>query len=325
MNDAVLPPYESKGAKYRLAVLRGSELATLLPLFTDAFGSGRFTAEWLERKYACEYDGLRAFCCVAFGEDGMPAGSVGVLPWPARYGDRVEGAGQMVDVATGSAHRGRGLFVRLAELAREVCGDAGLSFLFGFPNEAAYPIWMNKLGYEHIHDLLEHRLRVRTIWAERVARRVSPLRSPYERYVERTLTTRAVDGRALENSLLRDGFAGIERDDAFFDYKFRFTGSRIVGLDGGRAWLNLQRGLFVGDLEAASNGDFARTARALQHLAARLGTHQILFQASKDTRFSAALGTRFEQTAGLPVIYLNLNSAIPREKLRFTFGDLDNF
>jgi hypothetical protein len=324
MDDAVLPCYESKGAKYRLAVLRGSELARLLPLFADAFGSGRFTAEWLERKYACEYDGLRAFCCVAFGEDGEPAGSVGVLPWAMRYADRIEGAGQMVDVATGSAHRGRGLFVRLGELALQVCEDADVSFLFGFPNEAAYPIWMNKLGYEHIHDLLEHRLQVRTIWAERVAQRVSPLRSLYHRYVDRTLSARAADERALENSLLRDGFAGIERDHSFFEYKFRFAGSRILSLDGGRAWLNVQRGLFIGDLEASSDSDLARTIRELKRVARRLGMHQIVFHASTETRFSGSL-PGFRSSPGMPVIYRNLRSQIPSARLRFTFGDFDNF
>src|SRR5206468_4157418 len=100
-------------------------------------GSGQFTADWLERKYGCEHRGLGAFVCSAFGEDEQPAGSVGVLPWPMRFGDRIETAGQMIDVATGSAHRGRGLFVRLAEMAREVCEAAGVGFLFGFPNEAA--------------------------------------------------------------------------------------------------------------------------------------------------------------------------------------------
>jgi hypothetical protein len=248
-----------------------------------------------------------------------------VLPWPVRLGDRVETAGQMVDVATGSAHRGRGLFVRLAEMAREVCETAGVSFLFGFPNEAAYPIWMNKLGYQHIHDLVEHRLQVRTIWGERVASRVDALRPLYDRRVERTLNAYAAADPALENSLMREGFAGIDRNEAFFAYKSSFTGSRVVAVDGGRAWLNVRHGLLVGDLEASSDADLARTTRALQRLTRRLGVHQILFQASKDTRFSASLANQFRAGPGMPVIYRNLNSQIPSERLRYTFGDFDNF
>jgi hypothetical protein len=300
-------------------------MAPLLPLFGDAFGPRPFTAEWLKRKYACEYHGLAGFSCVAFQQDGQPAGSVGVLPWPVRFGDHVEAAGQMVDVATGSAHRGRGLFMRLAEMAREVCEAAGVSFLFGFPNEAAYPIWINKLGYQHIHDLVEYRFPVRTIWAEKVARRSGTLRPFYERHVHRALNAYVAADPVLENSLVREGFAGIDRNGSFYAYKASFAGSRVVALDGGRAWLKVRHGLLLGDLEASSGADLATTTRELERLARRLGVHQIVFQASKDTRFSASLVSPFRAVPGMPAIYRDLNSRIPSEKLRYTFGDFDNF
>jgi len=316
---------EVRGETYRLAVLHGPEMAPLMPLFRDAYGPGRFSPEWLTRKYSCEQDGVCGFSCVAFTEGGEAAGSVGVLPWPVRFGDRVEVAGQMVDVATGSAHRGRGLFVLCAEMAREVCETAGVAFLFGFPNEAAYPIWVNKLGYQHSDDLVEYRLPIRTVWAERVARRVGALRPLYERHVERTLRAYAAADPVLENSLLLEGFAGTDRDGAFHEYKSSFAGSRVLALDGGRVWLNVRHGLLVGGLEASSEADLDKTVRALKRLARRLGVHQILFQASKDTRFSPFLADRFRTLPGMPVIYRNLRSQIPSEKLRFTFGDLDNF
>ena len=319
------PIFESKGATYRLAALRGTEMAPLLPLFHDAFGHGDFSPEWFGRKYAYGHGGVSAFACVAFDEDGQAAGSVGLLPWPVRYGDRVEVAGQMVDVATSSAHRGRGLFVRLAELVRELCEAAGVAFLYGFPNEAAYPIWINKLGYAHSDDLVEYRLPVRTVWAERLAQRAGPLQGAYDAHVGRALARRAPDDPVLENSLVVDGLAGIGRDREFHAYKSAFGGSRVVSLDGGRVWLRVKHGLQIGDLEASSEEDLERSVRALQRLAARLGVHQILFQASKDTRFSRVFGERFRTFPALPVIHRNLSSEIPAEKLRYSFGDLDNF
>jgi hypothetical protein len=316
---------EVRGQTYRLAVLCGPEMEPLLPLFHDAFGSAAFSLDWLTKKYACEFGGIAGFACVAFTDGGEAAGSVGVLPWPVRFGDRVEVAGQMVDVATGSAHRGRGLFVLCAQMAQEVCEATGVGFLFGFPNEAAYPIWINKLGYRHSDDLVEHRLPIRTIWAEKVARRAGPLRPLYERYLARTLDAHAARDPALENSLLREGFAGIDRDRAFHEYKSFFAGSRVLDFNGGRVWVNVRHGLLVGDLEASSEAEMEKTTRALERLARRLGVHQILFQASKDTRFSSFFGKRFRTLPGMPVIYRNLGSEIPSEKLRFTFGDLDNF
>jgi len=316
--------FEAKGARYRLAALRGSDLAPVLPLFLDAFGR-EFDARKLERKYTCEEGGLAGFVSVAFADNGEAAGSVGVLPWPVRFGDRSEVAGQMVDVATSNAHRGRGLFVRLADHAREVCESAGVAFLFGFPNDAAYPIWMNKLGYEHIHDLVEYRVPVRTAPVERVARRAGALGGLYERHVTRTLRPYVPADPVLENSLVVEGFAGIDRDREFHAYKAAFNGSRVLAVDGGRAWVNPQHGLLIGDLEASSEADMDASLRSLVRLARRLGLHHVVFQVSRGTRFSPFFESRARTLPGLPVIHRNLSSQIPADRLRFTFGDLDNF
>jgi hypothetical protein len=247
-----------------------------------------------------------------------------VLPWPVRLGDRVELAGQLVDGAIAGEYRRRGLFVGLAETVRELSEAAGISFLFGFPNGESYPAFVRHLGYQHVHDLVEYRLPVRTVWAERVARPRGTLRPLYERYVRGALSAHFAD-QAFENSLLHEGFAGTDRDRAFHAYKSSFAGSRVVSVDGGRAWLKVERGLLVGDLEASSEADLDRTAHALERLGVRLGVHQIMFQVSKGTRFSPFFESRFRTLPGLPVIHRNLGSRIPIEKLRFTFGDLDNF
>jgi Acetyltransferase (GNAT) domain len=311
-NPSLAETVELRGTTYRVTTVAGAELNSLIPLFRDAFAGRDSSLEWLQAKYSCERQGVGAFVCVAFDEAGEAAGSVGLLPWQARYGDRTEIAGQMVDVATGNAHRGRGLFVALADRTRELCEASGVNFLFGFPNEAAYPIWMNKLGYEHVHDLVSYRLPVRTLWAERLARRSRPLRTIVERHVRRTLHKRAPVDPVLENR-------------AFHSYKAAFGGGQVVELDGGRVWLVIRHGLLVGDLEAASNANLERTLEALKGLARRLGVHQIVFQASKDTRFSPIFAARSDVSQGLPVIYRDLGSQIPKEKLGFVFGDLDNF
>ncbi len=300
-------------------------MAPLLPLLHDAFPGKVFTQDWLSKKYACESEGLSGFACVAYDESGKAAGSVGVLPWPVRYGERVETAGQMVDVATAPAHRGRGLFVLCAEMARQVCEDAGAGFLFGFPNEPAYPIWINKLGYEHIHDLLAFRLPVATVWAERLAAKVAPLRRPYELYAERGIAKRAPHDGVLQNSLLAEGFAGVDRDAAFHQYKTAFTGCRVVELDNGRVWVEVGYGLLVGDFDGQTEAGLLAEVASLRSLARRLGLHHVLFQASQDTRFTRFLTPTFRTTPGMPVIYRNLSSQIPSERLRFSFGDFDNF
>jgi hypothetical protein len=302
-------------------------MAPLAPLFRTAFGRRFFTPEWLERKYACEYQGVPGFSCTAFTARGEVAASLGVLPWQIRFGDHIEVAGQLVDAATADRHRRRGLFGRLAETVRELCRAAGISFLFAFPhaNGSSFPAFVGKLGYRHIDDLVEYQLPIRTVWAERIPERAGAARSLYERHARRTLSGRGAADLGLENSLIADGFAAVGRDHAFHEYKTSFGGSEVLALDGGRVWVKVSHGLLIGDLEASSEADLDRTERALKRLAVRLGVHQIVFQVSTDTRLSRFFGDRFRTRLGLNVVYLDLGSQIPAEKLRFTFGDLDNF
>ncbi len=317
---------EVGGRTYRLACVRGPEMGPLVPLFLESFRRPDFNLDWLKKKYACEYEGIGGFSCVAFTEGGQAAASFGILPWPIRFGDRTEIAGQAVDAATHHEHRRRGLFTRLANMARQVCESAGVSFLFALPHPqgGSYPGFVRNLGYKHIDDLVEYRLPIRTIWMERVARRVGPLHGLYERHLRRTLRSHLPVDSVLDNSLLSEGFAATRRDQAFHDYK-AFAGNRVLAVDGGRVWLNISRGLLVGDFEASSEAEMERTVWALEGLAVRLGTHQILIQASKDTRLSRFFADRFPPLPCLAVVYQNLRSQIPAEKLRFTLGDHDNF
>ena len=315
-----------RGATYRLARVHGPEMRPLVPLFRTEFRRRDFTLDWLQKKYAGEYQGVKGFACVAFAAGGEAVASFGVLPWPILFGDRTELAAQAVDGATHHQHRRRGLFTSLGEMAREICESEAVSFLFGFahPQGPSYPGLVRNLGYTHVDDLVEYRLPISTFWTERIARRLGPLHGFYARHRDRTFSDYAPTDPVLANSLLSDGFAATRRDRSFHVYK-SFTGSRVLAMDGGRVWLKVRRGLNVADLEASSEAEMEHTTRALERLATRLGTHQILFQSSKDTRFTRFFEKRFPSFPCLTVIYRNLCSQIPVDKLRFTFGDLDNF
>lgn len=314
----------SHGETYRIAVLYGREIEVISPLLLEVFGPRGFTPDWVRRKYACERDGARAFACVAFGDDGRPVAVVGALPWPMRHGERTELATQLADCATSPAHQGRGLHVRLVELVHELSAAAGMTFVFRFSNDLSFAITTSKLGYTPLDDLVEYDLPVRTLWAERVARRAG-LAAAYGRHVER-VTERYVDhGAPLASSALAEGYAGVDRDRVFFDYKEAFEGSRVLRLEGARAWLRVRHGLLVGDMEADSDAELGRGLEALQQLGRRLGVHRILFQASPDIRLSRYLATRFPEARTRHISCFDLSSKIPRDALRFTFGDIDTF
>jgi predicted N-acetyltransferase YhbS len=314
----------SRGETYRIAVLYGPEIEVVSPLLLEVFGPRGFTPDWVRRKYACERDGARAFACVAFAADGRPVAVVGALPWPMRYGERRELATQLADCATSPAHQGRGLHVRLVELVHEVSAAAGMTFVFRFSNDLSFAITTSKLGYTPLDELAEYNWPVRTVWAERVARRIGQ-GAAYDRHVER-VTHPLLDAEPpLASTVLAEGHAGVDRDRAFFDYKEAFGGSRVVNLDGARVWLTVRHGLQVGDMDADTDEELGRGLDALTRLARRLGVHRLLFQAAPDIRLSRFLATRLPQTRTRHISCFDLSSKIPSHSLRFTFGDIDTF
>jgi hypothetical protein len=247
-----------------------------------------------------------------------------VLPWPFRHGDRTELAAQIGESSTATAHRGRGLFVRLVQLAHEVCDAAGMAFVIRFPNENSFPITVSKLGYTHLGDLVEFRQPVKTIWAERAAGRAG-LGAAHGRYAARVMRSASEPGPALVSSVLAEGYAGVDRDPEFLAYKATFGGGRVLRLDGARAWLAVRHGMLVGDVEAPSDDELGRGLDALTSVARRLGVHRLLFQASGDLRLARVLAGRIPEGGRRPVAYFDLRSRIPPDALRFTLGDIDTF
>lgn len=316
--------FSTHGETYRIAVLRGDDVDVISPLLLKVFGPRGFTPEWVRRKYAWERDGARSFACVAFDGDERPVANVGVLPWPIRHGRRVELAAQLADCATSADHRGRGLHARLVALVHEVADSAGMTFVFRFSNDLAFSITTTKLGYTPLDDLVEFHPRIRTVWAERVARRVR-LADAFDRHVDRRVRESIDAGPPLESSVLREGFACTDRDRALLDYKERFEGSRVLQLDGARVWLRVCHGLLIGDMAAESDAEFNRGADALERLAARLGVHRVVFQASPGIELSRRLGARYPLASTRHVSLFDLCSRIPLDALRFTFGDIDTF
>ena len=113
---------------------------------------------------------------------------------------------------------------------------------------------------------------VHTLWAERLSRRAG-LGEAYDRHFERLTDPILATEPPLASSVLAEGFAGVDRDRAFFDYKTAFGGSRVVNLEGARVWLAVRHGALVGDMSAASDVELGRGLDALQRLARRLGAH----------------------------------------------------
>ncbi|MDH5493683.1 MAG: GNAT family N-acetyltransferase [Myxococcales bacterium] len=79
--------------------------------------------------------------------EGSIAGIYAVQMVRMRVDGELRLAAQSVDTLVGSAYRGQGLFVRLAEQTYRRCAEAGVDFVYGFPNGNSAHGFFNRLGW----------------------------------------------------------------------------------------------------------------------------------------------------------------------------------
>lgn len=124
---------ERRSNEYTVRPYRDGDRDGLLSLYRDVL-SVEMTDRWFEWKYEDNpyADGVTAFVAET---DGRIVGAAGF--WFLELcadGERLRVV-QSCDGAVREAHRRRGLYTRLFEAGLEYAADAGLEFVFDFPNE----------------------------------------------------------------------------------------------------------------------------------------------------------------------------------------------
>ena len=97
------------------------------------------SAELLAWQYLSHLGG--AHVCIAHTKAGLhegPAALYAAFPTPFQVDGRAVTAYQSFDTLTVAAFRGRGLFVRLAELAFRQLADSGAGLVYGIPNGESF-------------------------------------------------------------------------------------------------------------------------------------------------------------------------------------------
>lgn len=106
------------------------------------------SAELLAWQYLSHLGG--AHVCIAHTRAGLHAGPAALyaaFPTPFQVDGRAVAAYQSFDTLTAAGFRGRGLFVRLAELAYRRLADAGAGLVYGVPNGESFGGFVRRLGW----------------------------------------------------------------------------------------------------------------------------------------------------------------------------------
>ncbi|AYL96014.1 GNAT family N-acetyltransferase [Mucilaginibacter celer] len=309
-------------AGYRIERLTEERLPDLTRLH-EAVYQKNITPDFFKRKYNTAFTGVMYVGFLAY-DGNRPAAFYGVIPcFIDCKGEKVLAA-QSADTMTHPNHRGKGLFIELAELTYQLCRNEGIRTLFGFPNQNSLPGFVNKLDWQIGGNMECFIIPVKTLPLQKLADKFPFLKNLYNGFVKRRLKPYLSPRNGIRNSVIDEGYAGVKRDPDYVDYKTNYTNSFTIKVDTTLVWFKINDGLFIGDIDLALN-DLDKIIPQLQKIAGKLGLQKIIFQADKRTVLYMLLKNHAQPIPSFPTIIKNLGADLPVHKMAFTFADIDIF
>jgi len=278
---------------------------------------------YYEKKYDTSYTGVEYTGYIAYDLQHMPVAFYGVVPCFIRYDNQLYLAAQSVDTMTHPRYQYKGLFVQLANMTIDLCRDENIALLFGFPNQSSLHGFLVKLKWQMTEMMDCYIVPVSFIPVERVAKQLAFTRNLYNTYVQKILKDYLVDTDGVENSVFKDGFAGINRNLHYLKYR-SYHPTQVIRVGNALLWVKIRNGLIIGDINCAP-ADFDDMMEKLYKLAFKLGLPRIQFHTSHQTQLAALFAERYEAIPSFYVLFKDLGSNIPLDKIKFTFADIDIF
>ena len=155
---------------YILKQVDAEQLENLKKLFVNVYHENAQALIGMEERFNTSHFGASVLGFVAYPEEQIldngvevPASYYGVFPQIAIEGNSRILCAQSGDTMTHKAHRGKGLFVKLANLTNDLAREKGVELIYGFPSPMTYPGFKNKLGWHFPYNMLKFNRFVPTI------------------------------------------------------------------------------------------------------------------------------------------------------------------
>jgi hypothetical protein len=275
------------------------------------------------KKYDTSFTGINHIGYVAYNAERIPIGYYGVIPCFMKLANRTILAAQSADTMTHPQHRFKGLFVELSNLTFQLCRDNGIKLLFGFPNQNSLPGALNKLGWQITERMDCFVIPTRGLSWDRVINKLSFLKNTFINYQSSVLKKYLQSQPGITNSVIRDGFAGIVRDDDYWRYK-TYAQSYIIKLGNSTLWIKVGRELLIGDILTRPE-EFENMLQELKKLARKLGISHLQFHTSPGTTIYKLFAERFTVIPSFPVLFQDFEGGLPLAQIKFTSADIDTF
>lgn len=306
---------------YRIIPLTASNLMDLQILYRSVFGS-RKSRKFIEGKFDTSYLGISHFGYLAYYRN-EPIAFHGAIPLVMKFGDKQEMAAQYGDAMTLPGHAGKGLFTELGNLTDEKLKDAGIRFVWGFPNQNSEYGYKNKLHWTYNERMLGFRIRASKKSLLKVAEKLD---IKMHKFYMSLLLKQFNRKYFIKGSVFKeDEVVSVFRNKDYYRYK-NFGESIMIEIDGIVFWIKLRGVMLIGDIEINIPGNFDNALYKLKTFATKYGISELIFQASPGTEIESLLRDRADETfISWAVGFKNFSSHFPLNHLKFTLGDLDTF
>ena len=215
----------------------------------------------------------------------------------------------------------QGLFVKVNDMADELCTSLGIPFVFGLPNQNNRPILEKYAGWQTLNVLQVCSVPVAGLPWGKLAQRLPVFRSIHSAFAERRLKQK--EG---SKQLTRSQWDGHLRNAAYYEYKQAYSNHYMLQLQHGLAWVKCKSALFLGDVELAAGSEFEELLAELKSLTRSLGLSELVWMGSQGLEETSLLAEHYPLIQGNAVCAKSLAGALPDlSKLRFTYGDYDSF
>jgi len=306
---------------YRIERLTEERLADMTSLHKAVYGKA-LSPDFFARKYNTAFTGVMYTGYLAYAGD-VPAAFYGVIPCFINCDGRPILAAQSADTMTHPDHRGKGLFIKLAELTYELCYAEDVRILFGFPNQNSLPGFINKLDWQVTAQMECFIIPVKTLPLERLTNKFQVLNGLYKLYTKKVIRKYASLQCGVPSTLINEGFHGVHRDGYYLGHK-TYTESFTIKTGDTSIWFKIADGMVIGDIDMATN-DLRDIIPLLKKIARRLGLRKLQFQADKRSALNAFLKHYADPIPSFPVIVKDLGAMMPLDKMAFAFADIDIF
>jgi Acetyltransferase (GNAT) domain len=221
----------------RIERLNKTNLDDLATLHAAVYG-GEPDEHFFTRKYATSYTGVEHVGFLAYNREGQVVGYNGVVPCFIEYEGKKILAAQATDYMTHPDYRYKGMLIELSNRTFTLCQELGITLLFGFPNQHSYHGVVNRLGWKPVVSMSCFLVSVSCFPMEATARRMPVLKRWYERRRRSVLQKYSMPLQGVANSVIGDGYAGINRSSSYFGYK-SYRPSVVLRVGKIKIWISM--------------------------------------------------------------------------------------